>query len=290
MPLTCDLHTHSTYSDGTLTPAELVRAAKAARLDVIALTDHDTTDGVPEAVAEGRRIGLEVIPGIELSSSVASPTGQESEMHILGYFLRCDDAHFQNTLALLRKERVGRGIKILAKLAELGMPLNDTKWGESDDGKSFGRPHIARALVAAGHVGSVQEAFNRYLSDGKPAFVPKPMPSPAECIRMIRRVGGLAVLAHPMFGAPRQKQGWEALIKAGLNGIEAYHSQHSANQIREYVALAREFDLLVTGGSDFHAFDGSKRGQLGEVHIPEELLEALRRKKDEHDAKNQSIF
>lgn len=290
MSLTCDLHTHSTYSDGTLTPAELVRAAKAARLDIIALTDHDTTDGIPEAVDEGNRIGLEVIAGIELSSSVASPTGQEVEMHILGYFLRIEDAHFQKVLALHRQERLGRGEKILARLSELGMPLDSAHLQEFTDGKSFGRPHIARALVQARYVGSVQEAFNRFLNDGKPAYVPKPMPSPAECIKMIHRVGGLAVLAHPTFGAPRQRQGWEALVKAGLNGVEAYHSQHTPNQIREFVKLAKDLNILVTGGSDFHAFDGSKRGQLGEVHLSEEILQTLRQKKQDLDAQNQTIF
>ncbi len=290
MTITCDLHTHSTFSDGTLTPSELVRAAKAARLDIIALTDHDTTDGVPEAVAEGKRLGLEVIAGIELSSSVSSPTGQESELHILGYFLRFEDVHFQKLLTLFRQERLGRGKKILAKLSELGMPIDSADIQEFAEGKSFGRPHIARALVKARYVGTVQEAFNRFLKDGKPAYVPKPMPSPAECIKMIRRVGGLAVLAHPTFGAPRQRQGWEALIKAGLNGIEAYHSQHTPTQIREFVKLAKDLNLLVTGGSDFHAFDGSKRGQLGEVHLSEEILQTLRQKKLELDAQNQTIF
>jgi predicted metal-dependent phosphoesterase TrpH len=268
----------------------LVRAAKAARLDIIALTDHDTTDGIPEAVAEGKRIGIEVIPGIELSSSVSSPTGQEVELHILGYFLNYEDSHFQKILLLNRQERLGRGKKILAKLAELGMPLDETKFQEIKDGKSFGRPHIARALVEAHYVGTVQEAFNRFLKDGRPAYVPKPMPLPAECIKMIRRVGGIAVIAHPSFGAPRQRQGWEALIKAGLNGIEAYHSQHTPSQIREYVSLAKDLNLLVTGGSDFHAFDGAKHGQLGEVHLSEEILQTLRRKKQELDTQNQTIF
>jgi len=275
----CDLHTHTLYSDGTLTPEELIRSAKAVGLSAIAVTDHDITDGIDAAQTEAKKHGMEVIPGIELSASAPGKNGREEEMHILGYFLDYNDAGLQKKLAEFREARRGRFEKIIEKLAEIGVRLDVSKIKAGADGHALGRPHIARALVEGGHVSSVEEAFERYLRDGARAAVPKMKLTPGECLRMIKDAGGISSIAHPRFGAPKDKEGWEALAREGLDGIEVYHSQHTSSEIKKYEKIAKDLGLLVTGGSDFHAFQNGAKGQLGDVRLPMNHLDALRQKK-----------
>ncbi|MBI4396161.1 MAG: PHP domain-containing protein [Elusimicrobia bacterium] len=293
---TCDLHTHTVLSDGTLTPEQLVQAAKEAGLSAIAVTDHDTTQGLGPAEEEGRRLGVEILPGIEMSAKTVSAKGVETDIHILGYLIRHQDARFQDVLTMLRRERETRTRKILEKLERLGIRLTMKDVGAVAGGKylgrpsgratgteggpvALGRPHIARAMVRAGYVKTFEDAFQKYLRDGGPAYVEKTYLSPAECIQMIRRIDGVAVLAHPRFGGPRGQKGWDALVKAGLDGIEAYHSQHSAPMAKSYERLALEHGLLVTGGSDFHSHENDFTGKLGDVRMPYSVIEAMRSRK-----------
>src|SRR5262249_15819685 len=157
-----------------------------------------------------------------------------TEMHILGYLINYKNSHFQDTLGMFRKTRLKRAEHMIAKLAHLGMKLKTDKIEAHAQGKAVGRPHIARALVEAGHVANSDEAFHKYVKEGRPAYVPKALLTPVECIQLIRRVGGLAVVAHPQFGGPKQRKTWEALVKAGLNGIEAFHSQQPPHVAKEY--------------------------------------------------------
>jgi len=289
-PLACDFHTHSNYSDGVLTPSQLVRAAREAGLGVISLTDHDITDGVEEAQAEGRRAGVEVIPGVELSAGVRNAYGVETEMHVLGYFINPRNSHLQQTLAMFRKTRLKRAEHMVAKLAHLGMRLKAEKIDEQSQGKTVGRPHIARALVAAGFIGNYQEAFDKYLKEGKPAYVSKALMSPLECIQLIHRAGGLAVVAHPFYGGPRQRQTWDFLIKNGLDGIEAHHSHHPPHTAKHYETLARDYGILVTGGSDFHSAENGPTGNLGDVRMPHRAFAEMRARKEILDAQNLCIL
>jgi predicted metal-dependent phosphoesterase TrpH len=290
VPRACDLHMHTFYSDGTLSPTELVRAAHKVGLTHISLTDHDITDGIDEAAEEGKKLGVEVVAGVELSAMVRNANGVESEMHILGYFLNYRNAHFQETLGMFRKTRLKRAEHMIVKLGHLGLKLSPDKIRDHANGKAVGRPHIARALLEAGYVASFEEAFHKYLKEGRPAYVPKALLTPVECVQLIRRVGGLAVVAHPQFGGPRQKKGWESLVRAGLNGIEAYHSQQPPGQAKSYERIAQEFGLLVTGGSDFHSFENGPKGALGDVRLPYSCLEALRTHKDSHEKRTADIL
>lgn len=272
----CDLHTHTLHSDGTLSPADLVRQAKKAGLDAIAITDHDTVAGLPEAEKEGRRHGMEIIPGVELTAVPPRKSGGESEMHILGYFIDPEDFHLQKALAGFRGERSRRLDLVLKRLAGLGLPLERSQVEAHAKGEAVGRPHIARALVEAGHVKTFDQAFDRYLQSGRAAYVPKIGPSPAECVALIRRAGGVASVAHPRFGGPSTREEWDALVAAGLGGIEARHSEQSAAEGKRYDRLARELGLVATGGSDFHSLKDGPKGRLGDVRLPYEVVERLR--------------
>jgi predicted metal-dependent phosphoesterase TrpH len=275
----CDLHTHTFYSDGTLSPEQLVQEAKNAGLSAIAVTDHDITDGIEPAETEGRRIGLEIIPGIEITATARNAQGAEIDMHILAYFIRHQDNSFQKILTDLRERRARRMEQILEKLERLGLKLNTQFLREQAGKKAVGRTHVARALVEAGYSTSVDEAFRRYLQAGCAAYVPQNSLTPVECINLVRQAGGVSVVAHPRFGGPRDRKGWEDLARAGLDGIEAYHSQHSSSAAKSYHRLAQELGLLVTGGSDFHSFQNRGKEKLGESLLPYEMVDSLRARK-----------
>ena len=246
-----DLHVHSNASDGTYAPAEVVRRAKEGGLKAIALTDHDTIDGLAEAVAAGERYGVEVIPGVEVSARF--PGGS---MHVLGLGLNYRNGHLGERLAVLQKARAERNPQIIAKLNDLGIKITLEQVAEISGRGQMGRPHIARALMESGYVRTIQEAFDIYLRNDGKAYVAKFRFPPEEAIAMIRDVQGVPVLAHPftlgLGSAFALKHTLEELTALGLAGIEAIYAEHTPEQEALYLRLARELGLLITGGSDYH--------------------------------------
>src|SRR5215210_885172 len=247
-----DLHTHSSVSDGTDTPEELVRKAAAAGLDVVALTDHDTFDGLNAAVAEGQRIGVQVLRGIELSCS-----RRGDSVHLLAYGVDPFNADLVAEMALVRGSRKGRLAGVLRKLAVLGVPVSEAEvMAQVGDSPSVGRPHIADALIKAGHVHDRQEAFDRFLADGGPAHVHRYTIEVDRAIDLMHEAGGLAVIAHP-WGRGRERLLPPSVLEAlardhGLDGIEVDHQNHDPDSRRRLRALADRLGLLATGSSDYH--------------------------------------
>ena len=262
-----DLHMHSTASDGAVAPGEVAAAAAAAGLSVIALTDHDTIDGVAEARAAGIRHGVEVIAGVELSAFE-----EERETHLLGLHLS-DPDRIAEALAAFRQSRRARAEQIVAVLNGLGVPITLEAVLVEAGGGAIGRPHIARALIAGGWARDSKDAFDRYLGYRKPAFVPKLTLALAEAIDLVHAAGGLAILAHPGGGGTRQ---WlEALAALGLDGVEVRHPGHSAEDIARLGALTEFLGLVPSGGSDWHgAMTGSR--VLNAMRVPEDWLERQR--------------
>ncbi|HRI39237.1 MAG TPA: PHP domain-containing protein, partial [Nitrospira sp.] len=245
-----DLHLHTTHSDGSCTPTEVISLAHQAGVTALAITDHDIMTGVAEAVTAGEDCGIEVIPGVEVSS-----ISGRSELHILGYFLDWQDAALNERFKTLRDSRHRRNPQIVERLQALGIDITYDEVRALAGSDSVGRPHIARALMDKQVVSSAKEAFDRFLADGKPAYVPRDLPSPAEAIQWIKKAGGLAVLAHPTWVKLADRPLIELvrdLKSAGLDGVEVYYSTHATRQTREYLSLAQQLGLLVTGGSDFH--------------------------------------
>jgi len=249
-----DLHTHTTASDGLVSPAALVQAVQAARLDVFSITDHDTLDALAEAEGHARPHGLRLIPGIELSAMWR----QKVELHILGYFLDPEDAMLLGFLRERREARRTRLQAMLRRLRALGIIVEaEEVLARARDG-NVGRPHLGRILAERGFVVSADEAFDRYLGEGKPAYVPRPDVSVAEAIRVIHKAGGLASLAHPALHD--HDEAIPDLVAAGLDAIEVYHVAHTPSQAARYRRLAERRGLLVTGGSDFHGAAGRGYG------------------------------
>ena len=272
-----DLHLHTTHSDGSCTPAEIIGLAHQAGVTALAITDHDIMTGVTEAVAAGQECGIDVIPGVEISA-----LADNSELHILGYFFDRQDSDLLGHLKALRSARHRRNPLIIERLQTLGIDITYDEVRALAGTDSIGRPHIARVLMDKQVVPSAKEAFDRFLAEGKPAYVPRELPSPAEAIRWIKAARGLAVLAHPTW----VKAGEQSLIdlvrrlKAdGLDGVEVYYSTHTARQTREYLSLAQQLGLLVTGGSDFHGLtkpDIEVGIGKGTLHIPVSLLSKMK--------------
>jgi len=247
-----DLHAHTTASDGTLTPTELVRAARAAGLGLLAVTDHDTTAGVPEAQAAAREAGITLVPGVELSAR-----GEPGECHLLGLHVDPRSSALNDKLAELSENRRDRNARIAARLTRIGVPLTlDEVTALAPEGANLGRPHFAQAMVARGYVRDIPEAFDRYLGDGKPGNIAKESLAPREAIELIHAAGGLCFLAHPgllKLHAHLTDEGFIERLKGfGLDGIEAYYSKYSPAQTERFLRLAQKHGLLVTGGSDFH--------------------------------------
>ncbi len=241
-----DLHTHSTASDGEHRPAEVASLAAAAGERVWSLTDHDTVAGQGEGAEAARRLGLRFVPGIELSVYLG-----QRELHVLGHFV--DPAHqtlrrFEDLLAEKRRLRMG---EIAVKLAGLGVAVREEDIVKWSGGKTIGRPHVARAMVESGAVATVKEAFDRYLGEGKPAYVPRFRIEVEEAIRLVQGAGGVATIAHP--GNSRLERGdLSRLRRAGLGGLEVSHPDHTLSVREKYRRLAAELDLVPTGGSDYH--------------------------------------
>ncbi|PKN02059.1 MAG: hypothetical protein CVU77_01170 [Elusimicrobia bacterium HGW-Elusimicrobia-1] len=256
--LFADLHLHTAYSDGTFSPVELVRYAQKAGLSAISITDHDITDGITEGLKEGAKRGVEVIPGIELSAELK--TSGEHEMHILGYYLNWESVKFQEELKLFRQARERRAFHILDKLAQIGIKLNEERLFKIAGIGSIGRLHFAKAMLEEKIVSHTQEAFEKYLGEGRPAYVPKLRLQPEDAIRMIHRVGGLPVLAHPFYGGIN-KATVKSLVNKGLMGIEVWHIKHPPEAAANFKKWAEDLGIFMTGGTDCH-------GKLMEETVP----------------------
>jgi len=266
-----DLHTHSTASDGVYAPRELVARAKEAGLAGIALTDHDTLGGLDEAVAAGAELGVEVVPGVELTSYAG-----KTEVHIVGLFVDAAgaDAEALDKVASLRGRRRERMLEMIAKLEGIGVHVApEAVSALAPDGVSVGRPHLATALVNAGHVADASEAFERYLGQSGPAYVPKTRLTPEEAIRLVGRLRGLAVFAHP--GVSRLDGRLPEFKDVGLAGLEVWHPKHGPSDVERYSRLAETHGLAPSGGSDFHG-PGRSEAPLGCFKLGREVLENLR--------------
>ncbi len=272
-----DLHVHTTHSDGSSTPAEVVGLAHKAGVTALAITDHDIMTGVAEATVTGQQLGIEIIPGVEISSMLG-----DSELHVLGYFLDPQEAGLNERLTVLRESRHRRNPQIIDRLQALGIDITYQEVLALAGTGSVGRPHIARILMGKGVVATAKEAFDRFLAADRPAYVPRILPSPAEAIQWIKAAKGLAVLAHPTWVKTTEGTLTDLVrqLKAdGLDGVEVHYSTHTARQTREYLGLARQLGLLVTGGSDFHGLtkpDIAVGIGKGTLHIPDTLLPKLK--------------
>ena len=279
-----DLHTHSNISDGTLTPTELVKLAKETGLDAIALTDHDTLQGLPEALEAGRKFGIEVIPGCELS--LESPAGA-GWMHVVALWVPENPTELQAAFDWVIEGRLTRNHEIVNKLRTLGVNITYDNVAARAGG-TIGRPHFAQELLALGVVSSIDEAFKVWLGDNGRAYVPKRKLQPEKALGILKSIGATSILAHPFILGLKPDE-TETLVKhlqtLGLDGIEVYYSEHSQAQTDTYRAMADKLGLLASGGSDFH---GSVKPAIslgtgrGGLHVPTELLELMkedRRKK-----------
>jgi len=273
-----DLHLHTTASDGVMTPSQIVNYAKSKGLLAIAITDHDTIEGLEEGLLEGERIGLEVIPGIEISAE-HSP----GSMHLLGFFLDIHHPTLKERLGYLQRARAERNPRMAEKLKKLGIDITFDEVLKASGGGQVGRPHFAQVLMEKGYVRSFQEAFDRFLKKGASAYVEKMRFSAEESIHFINEANGVAVLAHPntlqVNGYSELENLILRLVKTGLRGIEAYYPEHSALQVAQYKTLAERHGLLVTGGTDYHGIE--KNGLdigvgRGEMKLPYSIVENLK--------------
>lgn len=265
-----ELHCHTTASDGRLSPTQVVQLAKQRDVTLLAITDHDTIAAHEEALAAGVALNLRIIPGIEVSA--LSPQG---EVHVLGYNVRPDDDATINTLHSLRGVREARARGMIEKLTALGIVVPFERVQALAGDAMIGRPHLARVLVEMGAVANMQAAFDLYLAEGKPAFVPHEGLTPAEAVKLIHAAHGVAVLAHPALYRGNLNTLLEDMLAAGLDGIEAFYPMHTPAQVAQYKAIAKQHGLVLTGGSDFHAVIGDQPISLGTVHVPDDALREL---------------
>ena len=270
-----DLHMHSTFSDGVFTPTELVEKAVAGEVDVISLTDHDCLDGLSEAISAGKTKGVRVVAGVELSCEYRG-----RDLHILGYGV--DPAHegFQEALRKFRETRHKRGLKIVEKLNALGITIEPAEVLAKAGKGALGRPHIAAVLVDRGVVSKTGEAFDKYIAEGGPAYVPKYKMSASEAIGQIRAASGLAFVAHPGVFLENMDEMLD-LIAEGFDGIEVYHPTHTGEMAKKLRKMAEEKGLLMSGGTDFHGFSG-RDVSMGSLNIPPDVWEKLSARLDGH--------
>lgn len=258
-----DLHAHSTASDGSRAPADVVREAKRIGLAAIALTDHDTVAGIAEATATAEELGLRVVPGVELSAVEG-----DVETHILGLHLS-DTRELEARLIGLRDMRRTRAERMVQRLNELGVRIDFASVLEQAAGGAIGRPHVARAMIAEGWAVDFRDAFDRYLGNGRPAYVTKERLAVSEATMLIHRAGGLAILAHPSHSETRERIA--AFVEQGMDGVEVRHPSHSAEDTARLAALVEHFSLVPSGGSDWHGSSDGPR-TLGMMRVPAEWL------------------
>jgi 3',5'-nucleoside bisphosphate phosphatase len=272
-----DLHMHTTASDGKYTPSEIVGMAWKAGLRYIAITDHDSTEGIEEARSEAaRHDGMTVIPGVEINSEV--PVG---ELHMLGYFIDYKSAELTSTLSRLRNSRIERAKIMVRKLKNMGIKIDYERVEELAGDGAVGRPHVAQAMLEQGFVNSFKDAFLRFIGKGCPGYVDREKIEPADAIQLISRAGGIPVMAHP-FTCENFEQRLSEWKDAGLTGLETYYNGYTPEQVEKLAQLADEHGLITTGGSDFHGVDSMNDPPLGTVEVPmscyENLVSAKQRK------------
>ncbi|KPK38525.1 MAG: hypothetical protein AMJ78_09845 [Omnitrophica WOR_2 bacterium SM23_29] len=264
-----DLHVHTYLSDGTFSPKEVVERAKDMGLSCIAITDHDCVDGIEPALEAGEKIGIETIPGVELTAEE-----KNVEVHILGFFINYKDEPFLKLLKTIRQSRVERIYLMIEKLKKYNIVIDPEEVFKTSGPGSVGRLHVAFVMEKDGYVSSVKEAFRRYIGDRAPCYVKHFEISAKNAISEIKRIGGVAVFAHPyVMGEDRFIP---QFVKYGLTGIEAYHSDHPTSASKYYVELAQKYKLIITGGSDCHGL-GKGEILMGKVKVPYELVEGLKR-------------
>ena len=269
-----DLHLHTTASDGAFAPADLVRMAHAAKLDCIAITDHDSTDGVAAAQEAGQALGVRVIAGIEFNTM-----WHGQSVHILGYFVNTENPELQAVVARQRDGRLYRAQQMVQKLAALNLPLVWEEILERADGGAVGRPHIAKAMIAQGYVRDANEAFDKFLGHGMPAYVEQPKLTPGDAVTLLHRAGAAAGLAHPYNVEGADQVDLDTLVPeladAGLDAIETYYTGYTADQQAGILGIAERLDLIPTGGSDFHGGGILPQAELGAINVPPESLARL---------------
>lgn len=274
---TIDLHVHTTASDGTDAPAEVVEQAAALGLAAVGITDHDSTAGIGPALEAGRRLGVEVVPGIEVSSDY-----RDNNVHILGYFVQAGSPALRPVLEWVTREREERNRKIVGMLAGDGFDISMEQLKEEYPGAVLGRPHMAEHLMRRGYTASVKEGFDRYLGTGRPYYLPRRRISMERAVEVIRQAGGLAVLAHPYqygYPDPEREELLETARRLGIQALEAYYSLHTPGQQAALLAKAEAWGLGVSGGSDYH---GSRKPHIrlgsgqGDLSVPLQALEGLK--------------
>lgn len=267
-----DLHVHTFYSDSTFSPEEVVSLAKDMALAAIAICDHDCTDGIDPAKEAGEKIGVEVIPSIELT--VEKP---DTEVHILGYFIDWKDKSFQDKLKEVRLFRIERIYKMVEKLKAVNIDIDPNEVFKLASKGAVGRPHLARVMVKAGKVKDMRQAFEKYIGFSGPCYVPKLKLSSKDAMDMVLKAGGVPVLAHSSL--MRKDEYIPKLVSYGLKGIEVYHTEHNASAVRRYEAMAKEYGLVMTGGSDCHGMNKG-RALIGTVRVPYDMVDALRKESE----------
>ena len=264
-----DLHVHTNASDGTESPRQVVCRAREIGLQAIAITDHDTLEGIIPALEAGRAVSLEVLPGIELSTEY-----EDTEIHLLGYLMDLNHECFLAHLDGVRQDRKKRAVKMVSKLHQMGIPITSEQVFSVAGGGAVGRPHVARVLIEMGFVQSIAQAFERYIGSGGPAYVPRFKYSPLQAVRMIRSAGGVPVLAHPGLGSSDVLI--PQLVDEGLQGLEVYYPGHSSRVIEHYLGFCHYYNLIFTGGSDYHGPEHKNHGSLGTVTVPYSVVQDLK--------------
>jgi hypothetical protein len=266
---TTDLHLHSSCSDGNLTPDELMKKVKQAGLKCISIVDHDNIDAIDVAIKFGKQFDIEVIPGVELSTTV-----NNLDIHILGYFIDYNNKTFLDYLKIFKEERLKRAERIVNKLNKLKVPLKIESVIAKNCTGSIGRPHIANALVEGGLIGSYQAAFDQYIRNGGPAYESKYTLTPTEAISLINSAGGLSFLAHPNY--IKDEKVFSELINQGIDGIEVIHPSHSPETVDFFQKIANEYFLLMSGGSDYHGGLKNDENAFGAFTIPYKMVTAMK--------------
>ena len=265
-----DLHIHTNYSDGFHSPEEIIVKAKNHGFEAISITDHDNLSGIKEAAEKGDEIGIEVIPGVEISSDI-----KDREIHILGYFVETESVELERYLNFFREERLKRAVRIVNKLNLLGLSITIDDVMEKAKNSAVGRPHIAQAMMEKGLTSNFYEAFNKYIGNNGPAYEKKVHISPQSAFKIINDAGGLSFIAHPGY---MEESLLKELIDEGVDGIEVIHSSHSQQQVKFYRGIVNEYFLLESGGSDFHGGKREDDKNFGTYYTKYSVIEAMRKR------------